>query len=57
MKSEEEDFEFVIEKNSKPIARAIIGSEEVLSYHLNTLKRKMMDLTGTRQLASIRFKC
>jgi hypothetical protein len=46
MKSEEEDFVFFIEKNLKIVAKVVIGSEELLSYHLNTLKRKLVDSTG-----------
>ena len=57
MKSEEDEFMFIIEKNSKIAAKVVITAEELLSYHLNSLKRKMMDIAGTKQMASLRFKC
>lgn len=47
---------FLIEKNARTVAKLVIGSEELLSYHLNTLKRKINDPTG-KTMASIRFKC
>lgn len=56
MKSEEEDFTVVIEKNLKVLAKAVIGSEELMSYHLNTLKKKLFNPNG-KHMASIRFKC
>lgn len=56
MKSEEDDFEVVLERKERAYAKAVIGSEQLLSHHLNILKRKLLDNSG-RPVASIRFKC
>jgi hypothetical protein len=56
MKSEDEDFEVLLERKERVLARVVIGSEELLSHHLNIIKRKLFD-NSKRPVASIRFKC
>lgn len=57
IKSEEEDFSIVIEKNFKIVAKATVGAEEIISYHLNTIKKKLIDPSTNKLIATIRFKC
>jgi hypothetical protein len=57
VKTEEEDFSIVIERNFKTIGRVSVGAEEVLSYHLNTLRKKIVDASTNKLMASVRFNC
>jgi hypothetical protein len=57
VKTEEDDFSIVIERNFKTIGRVSIGAEEVVSYHLNTLRKKIIDASTNRLMASVRFNC
>lgn len=46
----------VLERKERAVGRVVVGSEELLSHHLNTLRRKLLDGAG-RAVASVRFKC
>ena len=56
VKSEEEEFSFVLEKNGRTVGRCVVFTEELLSFHPNQLKRKLTDPNGS-SVASLRFKC
>jgi hypothetical protein len=46
----------VLERKERAVGRAVVGSEELLSHHLNSIRRKLLDGAG-RTVASVRFKC
>ena len=56
VKSEEEDFSFSLEKGPRMVGRAVVGTDEILSYHPNTIKRKLLDPFSGRVVATVRCR-
>lgn len=55
VKSEEEEFMIVLEKGNRPLAKAVVFTEELMSYKLNLLKRKLLDLSG-KPVGNVKMK-
>jgi hypothetical protein len=56
VKSEEEDFSFSLEKGPRIIAKGVIGTDELLSYHPNVIRKKLLDPFTGRTVASVRCR-
>ena len=56
VKSEEEDFAFVLEKGNRMVGKAVVGTDELLSYHPNVIKRQLMDPFSGRVVATVRCR-
>jgi hypothetical protein len=56
VKSEEEDFIFWVEKGPRVLGKGTVGTDELLSYHENHLKKKLFDPFSGRAIATVRFR-
>ena len=56
VKSEEEDFTFSLEKGARIVAKATVGTDELLSYHPNVLRKKLLDPFSGKVVATVKFR-
>ena len=56
VKSEEEDFSFSLEKGPRIVGKTVIGTDELLSYHPNIIRKKLYDPFSGRVVATVRCK-